>query len=702
MVVIKRRQPPLRRAWLGLPLVVLQLGCSDMAPGELEDLSALPLEERVSAVLERMSLEEKIAQMHGLQLAAIDQLFYTPENERLNIPSFRMVDGPRGLRAKSATAFPVGMARGATWNIELEEQVGKIIGLETAARGGNVLLAPTINLLRHPGWGRAQETYGEDSHHLAEMGIAFVRGAQQHVIASAKHFAANSIEDTRFEVSVNIDERSLREIYLPHFRRVVQDAKVGSVMSAYNRVNGVYCAENNLLLRQILKGEWGFDGFVESDWFLGTRSTEDSVMAGLDIEMPSPIFYGSKLLYAVEDGRVDRGLIDDSVRRILRKKYEFELDEPAEISLDVIESPEHRTLAQTVAEQAIVLLKNEAILPLAKDDDLVVVGALADVANMGDEGSSAVTPSSATSPWKGISALSGQAELVASDTLSATDEERIAKAKTAVIIVGLTAANEGENIGDNGGDRDKLTLSAQQEKLIEQVASLNPRTVVILEGGSAITMPWLDKPAAVMMAWYPGMEGGHAIANLLFGEVNPSGRLPISFPTDEAQLPAFDHTSDEVSYGFFHGYRHLDQQNLKPLFPFGFGMSYTSYSYESIALDSAGFDEKGQLRVEVTLKNTGSRTGDEVVQLYVGLPHSRVMRAPRDLRAFARATLEPGERQTVQLHLQKRDLAYFDSQAKKWRIEAGDYRIEVGPHVGDLPLKGDLSLAAEDLSLAAE
>ena len=673
-----------------------------MAPGELEDLSALPLEERVSAVLERMSLEEKIAQMHGLQLAAIDQLFYTPENERLNIPSFRMVDGPRGLRAKSATAFPVGMARGATWNIELEEQVGKIIGLETAARGGNVLLAPTINLLRHPGWGRAQETYGEDSHHLAEMGIAFVRGAQQHVIASAKHFAANSIEDTRFEVSVNIDERSLREIYLPHFRRVVQDAKVGSVMSAYNRVNGVYCAENNLLLRQILKGEWGFDGFVESDWFLGTRSTEDSVMAGLDIEMPSPIFYGSKLLYAVEDGRVDRGLIDDSVRRILRKKYEFELDEPAEISLDVIESPEHRTLAQTVAEQAIVLLKNEAILPLAKDDDLVVVGALADVANMGDEGSSAVTPSSATSPWKGISALSGQAELVASDTLSATDEERIAKAKTAVIIVGLTAANEGENIGDNGGDRDKLTLSAQQEKLIEQVASLNPRTVVILEGGSAITMPWLDKPAAVMMAWYPGMEGGHAIANLLFGEVNPSGRLPISFPTDEAQLPAFDHTSDEVSYGFFHGYRHLDQQNLKPLFPFGFGMSYTSYSYESIALDSAGFDEKGQLRVEVTLKNTGSRTGDEVVQLYVGLPHSRVMRAPRDLRAFARATLEPGERQTVQLHLQKRDLAYFDSQAKKWRIEAGDYRIEVGPHVGDLPLKGDLSLAAEDLSLAAE
>jgi beta-glucosidase len=673
-----------------------------MAPGELEDLSALPLEERVSAVLERMSLEEKIAQMHGVQLAAIDQLFYTPENERLNIPSFRMVDGPRGLRAKSATAFPVGMARGATWNIELEEQVGKTIGLETAARGGNVLLAPTINLLRHPGWGRAQETYGEDSHHLAEMGIAFVRGAQQHVIASAKHFAANSIEDTRFEVSVNIDERSLREIYLPHFRRVVQEAKVGSIMSAYNRVNGTYCAENNLLLRQILKGDWGFDGFVESDWFLGTRSTEASAQAGLDIEMPSPIFYGSKLLYAVEDGRVDRGLIDDSVRRILRKKYEFELDEPAEISLDVIESPEHRTLAQTVAEQAIVLLKNEAILPLAKDDDLVVVGALADVANMGDEGSSAVTPSSATSPWKGISALSAQAELVASDTLSATDEERIAKAKTAVIIVGLTAANEGENIGDNGGDRDKLTLSAQQEKLIEQVASLNPRTVVILEGGSAITMPWLDKPAAVMMAWYPGMEGGHAIANLLFGEVNPSGRLPISFPTDEAQLPAFDHTSDEVSYGFFHGYRHLDQQDLKPLFPFGFGMSYTNYSYESIALDSAGFDEKGKLRVEVTLKNTGSRTGDEVVQLYVGLPNSRVMRAPRDLRAFARATLEPGERQTVQLHLQKRDLAYFDSQAKTWRIEAGDYRIEVGPHVGDLPLKGDLSLAAEDLSLAAE
>jgi len=504
--------------------------------------TSLPqVEARIDMLLPQMTLAEKVAQMHGSGIA--DGLWETSGNDELGIPRFRMTDGPRGVGVLTgiSTAFPVAMARGATWDPALEERVGGAIGQEVAAKGGNVLLAPVLAILRHPRWGRAQETYGEDPVHLGDMGVGFIRGAQEHVIASAKHFAANSIEDTRFTVNVTIDQRSLREIYLPHFRRAVQEANVGSVMSAYNLVNGAYCGENFPLLHEILKGEWGFRGFVESDWLLGTRSTVASAIAGLDIEMPGANFYGDRLVQAVEAGDVPLATIDTAVRAILRVKFCFGLDRgdpspeiPAADDDDVA-SPAHSELALEVARRSIVLLANrDAALPLRRDAvaSIAVVGVLADTANLGDTGSSNVRPPFVVTPLQGIRDHAGGVLIrsVDSDDPTSEDEAMIAAADAAIVVVGLTSEDEGESVV-GGGDRENLYLSRQQEQLITRTASLNDRTIVILEGGSAITMEsWRDDPAAVLMAWYPGQEGGNAIAEVLFGDVNPSAKLPISFP----------------------------------------------------------------------------------------------------------------------------------------------------------------------------
>ncbi len=371
------------------------------------------VEARVDELLAQMTLAEKVEQMHGG--GGIDGGWLTPDNERLGIPGFAMIDGPRGVSgiAGHATAFPVGMARGATWDPDLEERVGAAIGAEARAVGASVLLAPTINLLRHPSWGRAQETYGEDSLHIGKMGAAFIRGAQQHIAASAKHFALNSIEDTRFTVSVLADERTLREVYLPHFRMAVEEGHVASVMSAYNRVRGAYAAENAHLLSDILKGEWGFAGFVESDWILGTRSTVPSALAGLDVEMPTSQYYGAPLQAAVENGEVPAAVIDAAVRRVLRVKLCFRLDsDPPVPDPAAIETAETLALAREVARAAIVLLRNEgAVLPLdvTAIDSLAVVGPLADAENIGDTGSSAVMPSEIVTPLEGIVARLGAA-----------------------------------------------------------------------------------------------------------------------------------------------------------------------------------------------------------------------------------------------------------------------------------------------------
>jgi beta-glucosidase len=648
------------------------------------------LEERVSRVLGQMTLEEKTQQMHGSLVAPIEGLYHTPENQRLGVPGFRMVDGPRGVRAGNATTFPVGMARGATWDLELERRVGEAIGRETAAKGGNVILAPTINVLWHPAWGRAQETYGEDSHHVGEMGAAFIEGAQRQVIASAKHFAVNSIENTRFTVDVQVDARTLREVYLPHFEKVVRRARVGSVMSAYNKVNGAYCSENPVLLRDILKGEWGFDGFVESDWVLGTRSTVPAALAGLDIEMPNAVYFGPALLEAVNRGEVAEAVIDDSVRRILRKKFEFALDAFDPPPADVVESAEHTALALEVARKSLVLLKNDGgVLPLDRQTlgSLSVIGRLADTPNLGDTGSSNSTPSYAVAPRAGLENHAGSVAIsyFPGPEFSSADSLAISSSAAALVVVGLTALDEGEGL-ITVGDRKSLDLSPEDVALIGQVAALNPRTIVVVEGGSAITMqPWIEQVPAVLFAWYPGMEGGNALAEVVFGIENPSAKLPVTFPRSANQLHAFVNDRDDVAYDYFHGYHLVDRDGNEPQFPFGFGLSYTTFTYANLQLDSAQIAGNGTVRASVEVTNSGGRTGAEIVQLYVSAVDSSVQRPVRELASFAKVSLDPGQTETVALEFPAADLAYWDEANADWVVEPISYTIGVGGSSRALP-----------------
>ncbi len=681
----------------GLELLVPFVGRAQSPEAPFCGADATAIERRIDDLLGQMTLAEKTDQMQGRGFS--DGAWRTPDNARLGIPGFAMIDGPRGVQllAGNATSFPVTIARGATWDPALEERVGDAIATEARAKGASVLLAPTLNLLRHPRWGRAQETYGEDPLHLGRMGTAFIRGAQRHIVATAKHYALNSIEDTRLVVDAQADERTLREVYLPQFRMAVEQGHVAAVMTAYNRVNGHYCAENYHLLHDILETDWGFAGFVMSDWFVGTRSTLLSAWAGLDIEMPVPVYYDDTLTSAVEDGGVPMWVIDDAVRRVLRTKLCFRLDsDPPRVDPALVQSPEHLELALEAARKSVVLLKNAGgTLPLDGVRSIAVVGDQAATASLGDAGSSIVTPSFAISPLAGIRARAGETTVahVAGPPLAEDDRARVAAADAAVVVVSLNSADEGE--GDReGGDRFGLGLSPEQDAFIAQAAALNPRTIVVLEGGSAITMPWLSDVEAVVMAWYPGQLGGEALADVLFGDVNPSGRLPLSFPRVEGDLPPFDNRHLNVRYGYLHGYRWLDDHHITPLFPFGFGLSYTTFDFANLVLSAATLPVDGRLGVTVDVTNTGGMAGDAVVQLYVGARGSRVERARRELRDFARVSLAPGETRTVPLVLAAADLAYWDTTRGGWVVEPITYEVCVGASSRTLPLCDAVTVVA--------
>ena len=657
------------------------------------------IEARIDDLLAQMSLKQKALQMHGAWiLPSSDGLWTTRRDPVLDIPGFAMIDGPRGVSSSvgNATAFPVGMARGATWDPGLEERVGEAIGSEARASGASVLLAPTINLLRHPRWGRAQETYGEDPFHLARMGVGFIVGAQRQVIATAKHFAVNSIENTRFAVNVQVDERILREIYLPHFRAAVQEAQVGSVMTAYNRMNGTYCGENPHLLSDILKGEWGFRGFAVSDWFLGTRSTVPAARAGLDIEMPVGLYYDLPIVLAVVFGALDEAVVDEAVRRILRAKLCFALDtNPPVIEPERRETPEHLALALEMARRGIVLLENRGgLLPLDRSGSprVAVIGPLADVENIGDTGSSAVNPSEVITPLEGLRALAGKAviEHVIGDPTSPDNEAILARADLVAVFVGLTSDDEGE--GQVGaGDRDSLELPAADQELIADVAARSDRVAVVLEGGAAITMgTWADQVEGIVMAWYPGARGGTAIAEILFGDTNPAGRLPIVFPRAESDLPPFDNVSLDVTYDY-HGYRHLDRLATEPLYPFGFGLSYTSFHYSNLVAPPT-LAADGSVDISFDVTNTGSVAGIETPQLYVSYPDSQAERVVRELKGFARVELEPNETATVTLTLRASDLAFFDTSSGRWVVEAVAHGLHVGSHSHALPLETTINV----------
>ncbi|MCX8032205.1 MAG: glycoside hydrolase family 3 C-terminal domain-containing protein [Thermoleophilia bacterium] len=601
-----------------------------------------------------LTLEEKLRMLAGsadfYDFALASPSFEQPRPivvaaavPRFGLPGIRFTDGPRGVTAGVCTCFPVPIARAATFDYKLEEQIGEAIGREARALGANFVAAPCLNLLRHPAWGRAQETYGENPGHVGEMGAAFVRGLQRHAMACVKHYACNNQDNTRYLLDVRISEEVLEKVYLPHFRRVVEE-QPASVMAAYNRVNGEYCAENPFLLTTVLKERWGFAGFVMSDFVFAIRDGVKAINAGLDLEMPSPLFMGLRLKKAVVKGKVSLARVDDAVCRIIGQQLRFATVGDAEHGPEVVACERHRALAREAATRAIVLLRNEVVyegaraartgqggarptLPLdpAHLNMVAVIGRLAAVPNTGDRGSSNVISPYVVTPLEGLkTALEPQGVRVIYDSGRSPMRAAAlaAEADAAIVVVGYDYRDEGEAVGAPpppgfwrhlpppppsklprlarqlwrlagsqaaarraaakdlhshfpGGDRRALTLHEEDEDLILAVAAAKPRTIVVLMCGSPVLMErWREKVPAILILWYPGMDGGHALADIVLGKRAPSGRLPFAIPTSADHLPYFDPDAVEVEYGPLHGQALLDHLGVKAAFPCGFGLTY--------------------------------------------------------------------------------------------------------------------------------
>lgn len=685
----------------------------------------------VESILADLSLDERLAMMSGdldfwpgLVAMLSGGYGHTPyvggAVDRVGLPGIRFTDGPRGVTLGHSTCFPVSMARGATWDPVLEERVGEAMGAEARAQGANLLGSVCINLLYHPAWGRAQETYGEDPVHVGDLGAAAVRGIQRHVMACVKHFALNNMENARFQVDVTAAPRVLHEVYLPHFLRCV-DEDAACVMSAYNSVNGAWCGHNRALLTDILRDRWGFDGFVITDWLYGIRDAEAAANAGVDVEMPFRMHYAHHLRDLVEAGAVTEVQIDDAARRLVRTMLRFAASTTVPDG-DVIASDTHRALARRVAEAAIVILRNESVagaplLPLDGDalQRVAVIGRLADMVNTGDAGSSDVRPPDVVTALAGLrDALDGA---VTFD--DGSDPNRAATvaadADIVVVVVGYTSADEGEFIDPSanpelyalfppldpddpiaaeltkaiqgrdatrarGGDRAQLTLRPADEELLRAVAAAQPRTVAVLVTGSAVvTEAWRAAVPAIVVAWYSGMEGGRALANILLGRSNPSGRLPCAFPVDENDLPPFDRQAHHVEYGLFHGQQHHDHSGRPPAYPLGWGLSYTTFRHGPPEL--AVHDDHLDIGVDVT--NTGTRPGAEIVQCYATAPHSAIERPSRWLVGFQRVPLDPGSTRRVSIRVPVERLAYWDESRDGFVVEATRYEMAVATHAAD-------------------
>ena len=663
----------------------------------------------ISAVLVEATLDEKVGMMSGAGFFKA----YMEDNkvwgsrpyragggiERLGIAPFYFTDGPRGVARGQSTCFPCSMARGATFDPDLEQRIGEIIGIEARAQGCNLSGAVCFNLLRHPAWGRAQETYGEDTFHLGEMGAALATGIQTHnVAATIKHFALNSMENARFKIDVQIDERALHEVYLPHFKRAI-DAGCATVMSAYNKMNGEYCGQNRELLTDILRDEWGFDGFVHSDWVMGVYDVKGAA-AGLDVENPEPRVFGTALIAAVESGAVASSVVDQACARILRVYYRFACaDDPLpDYNMELVASSAHVQVALEAAEKSAVLLKNDGVLPLdkARITKLAVLGKLAAAQNIGDNGSSKVRPPYVVTPLAGLTAALGAEYIVVGDEDDLAGARSAADAADAVVIVvGNTAVDEGEFIpGDIalgadvpdelrgqakaqtiGGDRNTLGLRAEQIALIEAAVESGKPVIVVIVAGSAITVEeWHDKAGAILQTFYSGMEGGTALAKLLFGEVSPSGKLPFTVAKSAEDYPFFDKDADAIIYDMWHGYSLFDRDSKTPRYAFGHGLSYAEFGYSGLRASVAG----NHVACQVSVTNNGGVDADEVVQAYVSFPGIEAERQSRLLKGFRRVTVAAGETVTVEIDIALDTLRWRDPAMHQWRLEPGEYGVHVG------------------------
>jgi beta-glucosidase len=820
----------------------------------VESMVGVDPEGRITTLLDALTLEEQVALLAGADF------WTTVPVDRLGIPAIKVTDGPNGARGGGAlvggvkaACFPVGIALASTWDTALVEQVGRALAEEAHSKSARVLLAPTVNIHRSALNGRNFECYSEDPFLSAQVARAYITGVQgRGVGATVKHYVGNESEFERMSINSEIDERALREIYLPPFEAAVNDAGVWAVMAAYNKVNGAYASEHPRLLLDLLKGEWGFDGVVMSDWF-ATHTTAAAATAGLDLEMPGPTRYrGEQLVQAVRSGEVRPEAVRESARRVLRLIARVgAFEDPTLAPEQAIDRPEHRALIRRAGAEGSVLLKNEAgTLPLEASGlrKIAVIGPNAATAQIMGGGSAQVNAHYRVSPLEGIVARVGPGvevghepgctnhrllpvlrgplvveyfasadpsgpvvfreerpdgelmwfsevapgidpsafsarvsgryvpeaagehhvglvsaglsrlyldgrllvdnwdawqpgdtyfgagsqevisivELEAGQAYDVTVEyasptagplgiralhvgvlrplgdeaiqravQLAAASDVAVLCVGLNGEWDTE-----GRDRPHMDLVGRQDELIERVSAANPRTIVVLQTGGPVSMPWLSRVPAVLQAWYPGQECGNAIADVLFGVVNPAGHLPQTFPLRLEDNPAFLNYPGEngkVRYGegIFVGYRYYDKKRIEPLFPFGHGLSYTTFRYDNPRLSTDRLEPGGELTVRIEVTNTGARAGQEVVQLYVGDEQARLARPPKELKGFAKVMLEPGETRTVALRLGMRALAYFDDARAAWVAEAGTFEVLVGSSARDIRARASLTLSAD-------
>ncbi|MDD6657081.1 MAG: glycoside hydrolase family 3 C-terminal domain-containing protein [Lachnospiraceae bacterium] len=656
-------------------------------------LSELSLKEKVSLMSGRLTQEEIRSQiLNRKKVHYNEKPYWAGGMADKNVMPILFVDGSRGVVCGRGiyTGFPVTVLRGATFDRELEYRVGDAIAKEVILADGNLFGGCCLNLPYHPGWGRAQESYGEDTFLIGEMGASLVKGVQSEgVIACIKHFAFNSMENNRLTVNIVCDKRTEKEVFLPHFKKCI-DAGAGAVMTAYNSFQGEMCGQNRYLIHDVLKKEWGFDGFVISDFTWGITDTVKAANAGMDVEMPHTYYYGEQLMKAVESGDVSESEMDAAALRIVRTilAHSDSLFENRELvkKQDNLKK-EHAKLALECARKGITLLKNENhILPLSckgRGKKIVILGTLADEDNLGDYGSSRTYPPYVIHAKDGIwKSLSG-AELIVYSGESTSHCKRLAKEADAVIIfAGNHYQDEGEHIKADenvhksdmyGGDRTEgIALSQKHVSMVDAVYEVRSDAVLVLTGGGAIMLEnVVDKVGAILMQYYPGMEGGTALGEILFGKISPSGRLPFSIPKDEKDLVDIDWDATEQIYGRYHGYTRLDYLKKEPRYDFGFGLSYTEFTYENLYSRV----ELDALKTIVTVRNIGKRESDTVVLLFVGAPGIAVEREKRLLKGFTRIHLLPGEEKEICLLCPLNELTYYDEQTQTMQLETGDYTV---------------------------
>ena len=651
----------------------------------------------IQSILSQMTLEEKAALCTGASA------WTTTPVERLGVPEFIMSDGPHGVRrvpdvhavamdSLPATCFPTASCLASTWDVDLIHKMGIALAEECTALNVDILLGPGANMKRSPLGGRNFEYFSEDPFLAGELAANFINGVQSKGVGtSLKHYAANNQEFQRFSISAEIDERTLREIYLTAFEKAVKQAQPWTVMCSYNKLNGTFASEHHYLLTEILKEEWGFEGLVVSDWG-AVRDRVAALKGGLDFEMPGPQARRvQEVVDAVRSGNLDEAILDESVRRILRIVFKAQ-ETPKNGKFDI---DAHHELANKIASEGMVLLKNNGILPLKGQQHIAVIGRSAENAHFQGGGSSHIHPTKVAMPYKELQARAENAELTYAEGYPKDNSFRqemidqavgLAKsADVAILYIALPSFKESE-----GYDRPDLDLTDQQIALIKAVSKVQKHTVVVLNNGAPVAMSaWIDDVDAVLESWMMGQAGGAAVADVLFGRVNPSGKLAETFPLKLSDTPShlnWPGGMGEVRYGegIFIGYRYYDTKEMPVLFPFGYGLSYTTFEYSNAKVSAKNFKDVDGLTVTVDVKNTGDVAGKETVQVYVHDQKSGLMRPSKELKGFAKVELQPGETKSVSIQLDFRSFAYYHPEYKQWITEDGDFDILIAASAADI------------------